>query len=89
VLVRDDLMRHVDRGTAEVDRTYRSTMRVTLDADTNMAYIHLVEPGEAGAVRHTEPLIIDLDFDAFGMLTGIELFDARAILDPGLLTGDR
>jgi hypothetical protein len=50
VLVRDELMRHVDRDTVEVDGPYRSTMRVTFDAETNMAYIHLVESGEALAV---------------------------------------
>ena len=50
MLVRDELMRHVDRGTAEVDGPYRSIMRVTFAAEANMAYIDLVESDEALAV---------------------------------------
>ncbi|MFI1331388.1 DUF2283 domain-containing protein [Streptomyces sp. NPDC020845] len=64
-------------------------MRVTYDAEANMAYIYLVEEiGSGEAVRQEiagDDMAAVLDFDAQGRLLGVELFDARSRLHPDLM----
>lgn len=68
-------------------------MKVTYDIEADAAYIQLVEriqPGEASQQIHSIETPggkgeIVLDFDAGGVLLGIEVLGARAVLPPGLL----
>ena len=66
-------------------------MRTTFDPEADAAYIYLVpviEPGRS--VRTLEVPDVDggmvvLDFDAEGILLGVEVIGARNLLDPMLL----
>ncbi len=63
-------------------------MRVTFDAETDMAYVCLVDsidPGEAARQVTTDDGGAVLDYDSEGRLLGIELFGARRRLHPDLL----
>ena len=63
-------------------------MRVTFDAETDMAYVCLVDavgPGEAVRQVAADDGGAVLDYDAQGRLLGIELFGARRRLHPDLL----
>jgi uncharacterized protein YuzE len=72
-------------------------MHATFSSRTNMAYVYLTNSGDAKAVVHTEPLVVDLprgsrrlinlDFDAEGRLVGIEVEGAAEALPVGLLDG--
>ena len=71
--------------------TYDDRVRVTYDADVDMAYIHLREI-EAGGVATTVPgwpdteaFGINLDFAADGTLVGIEVSGAAGRLPPQVL----
>lgn len=70
-------------------------MRVTYDADADAAYIYLVAEIPAGGVVRTVPVdpreingMINLDFDADGLLVGIEVLDASRFISPELLRSD-
>ncbi|MEU2181472.1 DUF2283 domain-containing protein [Streptomyces thermolilacinus] len=64
-------------------------MRVTYDAEADMAYIQLVERIEPGeAVRQVpagDGTTAVLDFDAEGRLLGVELSGAARTLHPDLM----
>ena len=68
-------------------------LKVTFDAEADAAYIYLVDKIDSGGVRTTVPCdlgslagMINLDFDDFGQLLGIEIMDARHFLAPQLLS---
>lgn len=67
-------------------------MRVTYDSTVDAAYIYLqdrISPGEASKTYPCDPAkvngIINLDFDKYGRLLGIEVLDARHRLPPELI----
>ena len=63
-------------------------MRVTYDAESNAAYIYLVDgiaPGEAEAQQIVSNDLI-LDYDLYGKLLGIEILNARRILRASVLS---
>ncbi|MFI6106652.1 DUF2283 domain-containing protein [Streptomyces sp. NPDC051310] len=64
-------------------------MRVTYDAEANMAYIYLVDridPGEAvQQVVAGDDATAVLDLDAQGRLLGVEVPDAASRLHPDIL----
>ena len=71
------------------------TVRVTYEYDTNMGYLYLSDIPDGG-VSHTEPLIIEtpagrrlinLDFDAAGVLVGIEFEGASGVMPSRLIAG--
>jgi uncharacterized protein YuzE len=69
---------------------YDAGMKVSYSPDVDAAYIYLVEirPGEARHTRTCEGAsggTINLDFDAFGRLLGIELLGARQLLPPDVI----
>ena len=77
-------------GTSIIPREV--AMRITYDSETDAAYIYLVNsvrPGEAKKTYVCDPSemngMINLDFDAFGRLLGIEVLCARQQLPPELL----
>ncbi|WP_405166395.1 DUF2283 domain-containing protein [Nocardia sp. NBC_01499] len=69
--------------------------RVTYDAVADAAYIYLTReilPGGVATTVSVDPIAIDgmvnLDLDAEGRIVGIEVLDARARLDPDLLSDE-
>ena len=64
-------------------------VRVTYDPECNMGYIALTPVEAGGAVRQVEAKGVSgcvvLDFDAAGMLLGIEVFNASVQLPSELL----
>lgn len=67
-------------------------MRITYDATSDAAYIYFVEGIRAGGVARTVPVdpreiggMINLDFDAEGLLVGVEVLDASRFLSSELL----
>lgn len=60
-------------------------MRLTYDANADMAYIYLADIGP-GAVSRSEPgSPVTLDYDKDGRIIGIEIFDAKSRLPLDLL----
>jgi uncharacterized protein YuzE len=65
-------------------------MRITCDRQADAAYVYLRELEPAGVARmmaiETGGPILHLDFDAAGLLVGIEAIPASALLPAELLT---
>ena len=67
-------------------------MRVTYDAEANAAYIQLpdeIKPGEVARTYPCDPSaaggMINLNFDAGGVLIGIEIIGARRLVPASVL----
>lgn len=63
-------------------------MRVTYDAESNAAYVYLVDsiaPGEAEA-QHVISDDLIIDYDRYGKLLGFEILNARRILRPSVIS---
>jgi uncharacterized protein YuzE len=67
-------------------------VKVTYDPEANAVYVGLADDIESGGVHHTYFCDVDsvdgminLDFDAHGVLLGVEVLDARRLLPAGLL----
>ncbi|WP_061964036.1 DUF2283 domain-containing protein [Demequina aurantiaca] len=67
-------------------------MKISYDADVDAAYIYLASEIDSGSVSRTVPVdpqeidgMINLDFDAEGLLVGIEVLEASRFLSPFLL----